>query len=65
MLIIGTSGEVSPANMIPRRARDAGAKIIEINTQFSSYTEIIVDVFLPGRATEVMGKIADMFDFNF
>ena len=65
MLIIGTSGEVSPANLLPRRTRDTGGKIIEINTQSSSYTETIVDMFLSGWATEVMGKIADMIGVNF
>lgn len=38
MLIIGTSGEVSPANQLPITAATNGAYIIEINTETSLYS---------------------------
>lgn len=56
-ILIGTTGEVAPANIIPRRAKGHGAKIIEINTTESSYTDSITDIFLKGRATEVMENL--------
>jgi len=52
-LLIGTTGEVMPAAMIPRLAKDNGAKIIEVNPQESFYTNEITDVFLQGKAGEV------------
>jgi NAD-dependent protein deacetylase/lipoamidase len=37
MLVIGTTGEVMPACMIPYIARQQGARIIEINPGYSAY----------------------------
>lgn len=56
-ILIGTTGEVAPANMIPRIANARGAKIIEINVEESSYTGSVTDIFLQGRATEVMENL--------
>jgi NAD-dependent deacetylase len=53
-LIIGTTGEVMPANQIPFIAKNNGAKIIEINPHESNYTHTITDIFLKGKATEIM-----------
>ena len=53
-LIIGTKGEVYPANSIPIVAKDNGATIIEINTVESHYTETITDIFLKGKASDIM-----------
>jgi NAD-dependent deacetylase len=53
-LIIGTTGEVMPANQIPLMARQYGATIIEINPEPSNYTEHITDIFLQGKASEIM-----------
>ncbi|MGE4292704.1 MAG: NAD-dependent deacetylase [Desulfovibrio sp.] len=50
VLIIGTSGNVHPAARIPHMAKNAGARIIEINVQPSAYTGNITDVFLQGPA---------------
>jgi NAD-dependent deacetylase len=58
ILIIGTTGEVMPACMIPYQAQKNGAKIIEINPNKSNYTDSITDVFLQGKATEVMKVLA-------
>ncbi len=50
-LVIGTTGEVMPACALPHAAHRNGAKIIEINTRPSRYTDSITDVFLQGPAT--------------
>jgi len=58
MLVIGTTGIVYPAAMIPIQAKKNGAKIIEINIEPSEYTtQGLTDFFLQGKATEVMSKI--------
>ncbi len=57
-LVIGTTGEVMPANYMPVLARQNGAKIIEINTEHSRFTNEITDIYLQGKAGEVMGKLA-------
>lgn len=56
-LIIGSTGEVMPANQIPPLARRNGATIIEVNPQESNYTGWITDIFLQGKAGEVMDSL--------
>jgi NAD-dependent deacetylase len=51
MLVVGTTGEVFPASMIPVEAKRNGAKIIEVNVKPSSFTSITTEIFLQGRAT--------------
>lgn len=58
-LLIGTTGEVMPAAMIPRLAKDNGAVIIEVNPSESFYTHEITDVFLKGKAGEIFTLLAD------
>jgi NAD-dependent deacetylase len=53
MLLVGTSGTVWPAAELPHVAREAGAHIIEVNPDASELTRL-VDVFLEGRAGEVL-----------
>ena len=60
LLIIGTNAEVLPAAEIPAIAKRTGAKIIEINITPSHLTETVTDVFLQARATDAMGKIAEL-----
>ncbi len=57
-LIIGSTGEIMPASLIPGMAKDNGAVIIEINTTPSNYTASITDIFLQGKATEVFRELA-------
>ncbi len=57
-LIIGTTGQVVPANQIPFMAKQNGARIIEVNPEKSAYTEEITDIFLKGKATEIMEMLA-------
>ncbi len=57
VIIIGSTGEVVPAASIPPFAKQNGAKVIEINPEESSFTGSITDIFLKGKATEVMKEI--------
>ncbi|WP_022662123.1 SIR2 family NAD-dependent protein deacylase [Paucidesulfovibrio longus] len=59
VLIVGTSGNVHPAARIPHMAKHAGARIIEVNVQPSSYTESITDVFLQGPAGATLAALRD------
>ena len=56
-IVIGTTGEIMPASMIPYIAKNNGAKIIEINIQKSAYTNSITDVFLRDKATIAINNI--------
>lgn len=56
-ILVGTTGEVMPANMVPRLAKQNGASIIEVNPEPSSYTDDITDIFLQGRAGEILPEL--------
>jgi NAD-dependent deacetylase len=58
MLVVGTSGIVYPVAGFPALARDAGAKIIEVNPEKTPITPLC-DVFLEGPAGEVLPALAD------
>jgi NAD-dependent deacetylase len=62
-ILIGTTGEIIPASTIPYEAKKNNIKIIEINTQPSNYTNTITDIFLKGKATEVMQKLKKIIKF--
>jgi NAD-dependent deacetylase len=62
MLVIGTTGEVQPASLIPFLAKENGAKIVEINTRKSRFTDSITDIFLKGKAGQVMGELMELLD---
>ncbi len=53
-LLTGTAGLVQPAASVPVKAKQNGAVIIEINPERTAFTEEITDVFLQGKAGEVM-----------
>ena len=53
-LVIGSSGEVFPASSLPVEAKQNNKFIIEINTKPSSFTYSISDIFLQGKATEIL-----------
>jgi NAD-dependent deacetylase len=57
MLVIGTTGEVYPAALVPRDARCSGARIVEINPSPSTYTGTVTDLFLQGPAAAVMDRL--------
>lgn len=52
-IVVGTTGEVMPACMIPQIARQNGAKIIEINIASSALTSNTTTHFLQGKAGEI------------
>lgn len=56
-LVVGTTGEVMPACQVPIMAKENGAKIIEINIEPSNFTYGITDIFLKGKATEMMSEL--------
>jgi NAD-dependent deacetylase len=62
VIVIGASGEVVPAALIPEVAKKHGAKIIEINLQASKFTDTISDIFLAGKASEILRKIVEKID---
>ena len=56
-ILIGTTGEIMPASIIPFRAKSNNANIIEVNIEPSNYTDAITDIFLKGKATHVMKEL--------
>jgi NAD-dependent deacetylase len=59
-LLVGTTGEVMPACMIPRAAKENGARIIEVNPEESEYTGGVTDVFLQAKATAALSHLIDI-----
>jgi NAD-dependent deacetylase len=57
MLVVGTSAVVHPAAYVPVMARDAGARIIEINPERTPLTGTISDYLIRGGAGEVMNAL--------
>lgn len=56
-LIIGSTGEVMPAALIPREARRNGAVIIEINPEDSLFTREVTHIHLQGNAGFVFSEL--------
>ncbi len=54
MLVIGTTGSVIPANMIPIYASQSGAYIIIINPEPGEFSPGIVNLYLPLKASEAL-----------
>jgi len=61
-IVIGTTGEIMPASQIPIIAKQNGAKIIEINTSPSNYTDRITDIFIQGKATQVFKQLNNLIE---
>jgi NAD-dependent deacetylase len=62
-LVIGSTGEVVPASYVPRTAKSHGATIIEVNPEPSHFTNQVTDIFLQGKAGDVMEKLVSVI-FN-
>lgn len=60
VLIIGSTGEVVPASYIPRMAKKNNAKIIELNTEKSAFTNSITDIFVEDKASNSMNTIIEL-----
>ncbi|MCK5068438.1 MAG: hypothetical protein KAR16_13410, partial [Bacteroidales bacterium] len=57
LLIVGTTGEVMPAGMLPSIAKSNGATVIEINPSRSSFTDTLTDLFLQGPAGQISSEL--------
>ncbi|MGC9443608.1 MAG: NAD-dependent protein deacylase [Candidatus Methanospirareceae archaeon] len=57
MLVIGTSAIVQPAASLPLIAWKAGAKVIEVNTEPTTFTALVSDYFLAGDAGEILQRM--------
>jgi NAD-dependent deacetylase len=61
MLLVGTTGEVMPAALLPRTAKEHNnALIIEVNPEESAYTGYLTDIFLCGKAGEILPRLLDV-----
>jgi len=58
-ILIGTTGEIMPASLIPYEAKKNGKKIIEINIAPSNYTNAITNIFLQGKASELVPRLIE------
>lgn len=56
-IIVGSTGEVMPAALIPAEAKRNGAVIIEVNPDESLFTREITDIHLKGKAGEVFAEL--------
>jgi len=59
MLIVGTSGLVEPAASLPSAAKRNGAFIVEINPERTVLTATVANIFLQGRAEEILPLLVD------
>ncbi len=59
IIVIGTSGVVYPAAMIPYIVKERGGVIIEVNVQDTAITNI-ADYVLRGKAGEIMVKLYEL-----
>lgn len=57
MVVVGTTGEVYPAASMVSIAKSHGAKIIEINLEPSAFTDRYTDIFIGGKAGEVLPEL--------
>jgi NAD-dependent deacetylase len=57
MLVVGTSATVQPAAFMPLIAKEAGARVIEINYEPTPLTGRVADYTLLGRAGDAMNRI--------
>ena len=59
ILIIGTSGQVMPANQLPfiAKQQNPSVKIIEVNPKTSTFTHSITDYYLDCTAVEFFKKL--------
>jgi len=58
-IIVGSTGEIMPASMVPAMAKENGCQIIEVNIEETNYTRSISDIFLQGKATEIFRLLAE------
>lgn len=61
MIVVGTSGMVSPASQLPGIAKQTGSKIIEVNPDNSMITPL-ADVKLKGASGQMLPKVIEALD---
>ncbi len=59
-ILIGTTGIIMPASLLPYEAKKNGAKILEINLEPSNYTNTITDIFLQGKAGQLLPALEEI-----
>lgn len=57
MIVVGTTAEVMPAGQLPILAKSYGATIVEINPEPSMLTRTTTDIFLEGKAGEILTEL--------
>lgn len=62
LLVVGTSATVQPAAMMPVLAKEAGARVIEVNPEPTPLTRQISDDFIQGGAGKIFDGILDCVD---
>ena len=65
VIVVGTTGEVMPAGMIPINAKRHGATIIEVNPSHSAFTDRYTDIYIPmkaGEAFAILGRELGLID---
>lgn len=61
VIVVGTSGVVYPAAYIPYIVKERGGRVIEVNVERSGVTPV-ADVFLRGKAGEVLPKLVELVE---
>ena len=67
LIILGSSLQVSPCNLIPMRAKQNGAQIVIINkekTQFDHYADIVIHEDVNFVLPKIVEKINEMKKYN-
>jgi NAD-dependent deacetylase len=62
MLVVGTSATVQPAAFMPVIAKQAGAKIIEVNPERTVLSQKTSDYMIMGKAGEVLNKLVSKIE---
>ncbi len=58
LLVVGTSGVVIPAGLLPRMIKEIGGVVIEVNVEETAITPY-TDVLLKGKAGEVLPRLVE------
>ena len=64
LLVVGSSLVVTPSSLIPFEAKSKGAKIIEINTEPTSITSSITDIFIKEQAAKAINRLVSLITKN-
>ena len=59
LMVIGTSSIVQPAASLPGMAKNYGAEVVEINLEETPITDDVTDIFIEGKAGEVLPEITE------